>query len=363
MPEAQPKTPWIDVAEIKRSVSIEQVLSYYGLLDKMQRRGNSLRGLSPFRSETHPSFTANIERNVWNDFPRPSVDGKEVSGDVIGLVQGLEGNCSFRDALLKLNELTCGPPPKKTLPAAEQTRAKVGETLEEQKKDSRLDVQAATRPGASGPNLINEVFGKELKGLRYNVPFLQDRGLDKDRAKYWGCGYCSRGLMKGKVVIPIRNRAGEVVAYLGRSLKPDDSDGKYRFPLGVHKSLELFNVHNVANDPETQEAVAKYGLIVVEGVFDAIWLVEHGFKNTVAVLGSDVSPQQRAMLVDPELNPTRQVTIFFDNDEAGRAGRKKACGDIIYDGFVRYVDYSRVDVGDRTDPDHFTKEELAELLG
>jgi DNA primase len=210
---------------------------------------------------------------------------------------------------------------------------------------------------------VNEPFGKTLAGLRYDVPFLAQRELPPDRARYWGVGYCSRGLFKGRIVVPIKNRTGEIVAYIGRSLKEDDPEGKWRFPKGFHKSLEIFGIDRLARDGETREAVAKYGLIVVEGCFDVISLAEKGFKNAVSTLGSEVSPQQRALLVDPELNPSRRVTIFFDNDEAGKAGRRKLAGDLIYEAFVRYVDLGRIEAGDRADPDQFTKEELAKLLG
>lgn len=346
---AEAPTPWIDVNEIKKLVSIETVLARYGLLDKLQRRGNNLRGLSPFRAETRPSFFVSLDGNKWNDFPRPAVDGKEVPGNIVGLVMALE-NCCFRDALVKLHELSGAPPTRHDSPAPTSgivaaTQAKVEEAL------------------ASTPT-SNDAFGKELKGLRYELPFLQKRGLSPERARYWGVGYCTRGLMKGRVIVPIKNRAGEIVAYTGRSLKDDDPDGKWRLPNGFHKSLELFGADRLELDDETRQAVLKYGIIVTEGCFDTIHLVENGFKNTVSTMGSDVSPQQRVMLVDPELNPTRRVTVFFDHDEGGRIGRKKLAGDLIYEAFVRYVDFRRLGsaLQSRADPDQFAKEELSILL-
>lgn len=342
--------PWIDVNEIKRAVSIERVLAHYGLLDKLQRRGNRLSGLSPFRKETRPSFFVSLDGNKWNDYPRPtSVEGKEVPGNVVGLVMAIE-NCSFREALVKLHDLAGFVSPSPRIPVAPAavaaaTSASVGAVLAEPEP------------------VANEPFGKELRGLRYDVPFLEQRGLSADRARYWGVGYCSRGLMKGRIVFPIRNRAGELVAYIGRSLKDDDPEGKWRFPKGFHKSVELFGADRIARDAETQEAVVKFGLIVVEGCFDAINLVEKGFKNTVSTLGSDVSSEQVTLLVDPELNPSKRVTVFFDNDEAGRTGRKKLAGSLMFgDAFVRYVDFARLETRGRTDPDEFTPDELRRLL-
>lgn len=357
MTEEPTKSPWLDADEIKRQVSIEQVLAHYGLYErcKMRRSGKTLRGLSPFRDERNPSFSVNVEGNKWNDYPRPTIEGRECPGNVIGLVMAIE-NCGFRDALLKLSELA-GLPAREP-PGASEIRERVGAALRDP-----LPVNTGTgiyRPDA--PAIINEIFGKELRGLRFDIPFLLERGLTPERARFYGVGYCSRGLMKGRIVVPIKNRAGEIAAYLGRSLKDDDPNGKWRFPLGFHKSLELYGAHRLARDEETREAVAKYGMIVTEGVFDTIALWEHGFKNAVSTLGSEVSKQQCALLVDPELNPSRRVIVFFDNDDAGRSGRKKLCGDIIHDAFVRYVDFGRIEAGDRTDPDEFTKDELLELL-
>lgn len=345
-----PQQPWIDVDEIKRAVSIEQVLARYGLLDKLQRRGNSLRGLSPFRNETRPSFFVSLDKGVggvWNDYPRPTVEGKEVPGNVVGLVMAIE-NCGFREALVKLHEMAGlpSPPPRTSAPVTAttaSTAAKVSEVLTEE-------------PSANQP------FGKELAGLRFDVPFLEQRGLTAERARAWKIGYASRGLLKGRVVIPIRNRTGAIVAYIGRSLKDDDPEGKWRFPKGFRKSLELFGVDRLANDPETREAVAKFGVIVTEGVFDTIALVENGFKNTVSTLGSDVSAQQIAFLIDPDLNPTKRVVVFFDDDPPGREARKKLAADLIHQAFVRYADVRRVDARDRTDPDEFNRDELLAIL-
>lgn len=374
-----PQQPWIDVNEIKRAVSIDQVLAHYGLLDKLQRRGNSLQGLSPFRKETRPSFFVSLEKGAWNDYPRPTVEGKEVPGNVVGLVMAIE-NCGFRDALVKLHDmagLASVPSPSTAravsrsehAPSSPMTAPTAMVAPAPPPPPGASAIAAVTAPTSAkvdevlaGQPAVNEAFGKELKGLRYDVPFLEQRGLSADRARFWGVGYCSRGLMKGRIIVPIRNRAGEIVAYVGRSLKDDDPEGKWRFPKGFRKSLELFGADRLARDAETREAVVKHGLIVVEGCFDAIALVEKGFKNTVSTLGSDVSAQQCALLVDETINPSRKVTIFFDHDEAGKTGRKKLCADLVYRGFVRYVEFDRVAMGERTDPDQLGRPELIELL-
>ena len=97
--ESGQESPWLDADEIKRRVSITEVLEKYGHLDGMKQSGKRLKGLSPFREESRPSFFADTEKNIWNDFGgRP----EGVPGNVIGLVQAFEG-CGFREALVILH--------------------------------------------------------------------------------------------------------------------------------------------------------------------------------------------------------------------------------------------------------------------
>jgi DNA primase len=367
---------WLDAAEIKRSLRIATVLEHYGVLGKLKKRGEVLTGISPFRNEKNPSFSVRMDRDIWNDHGgRPVVDGSEVKGNVIGLVQAFE-RVSFREALQKCDELLSGGVVRPneayqafSSPTIEQTRIKISKEVPES-----LNHQSGTYQSKELPKLIpaesgdalgeehkNEPFGRELKGLRYDVPYLKQRGLSPDRAKFYGVGYASRGLMKGRIVFPIRSRTGELMAYAGRSLKEDDPNGKWRFPNGFHKSHELYGVDWVVNDAETRGAVERFGLIVVEGIFDCLWLREHGYKNVVATLGAEASKKQCELLLDV-VGPTKRVTLFYDNDEAGRKGRKKLCGDLIHDAWVRYVNVNKVNTDEKTDPDEFSQEELAHFL-
>ena len=334
-------SPWLDADEIKAQISIESVLARYGILETLKRKGSRLVGKSPFREEQTPSFSVNTERNIWNDF-----GGKgDVPGNVIGLVQAIE-NVSFREALVILQrdfvQRTLNAPSRKTEePAKKSTEA-------ERKKEP----------------VENIPFGRELKGLRYDVPILKEKGIRTETCKAFSVGYCSSGLMKGRIVFPVRGTTGEIMAYAGRAVKKADEEenGKYKFPNGFNKSLELYNIDRVANDPETKKAVKDFGIVLVEGFTDVLKLCQEGFLNAVALMGSDFHEAQKRMLLNPTLNPTRRITVFLDNDEAGQNGKRETARQLIYDGFVRYVDWSDVPP-EKTEPEHFVKEELAAILG
>jgi DNA primase len=89
----------------------------------------------------------------------------------------------------------------------------------------------------------------QLKGIDPAHPYLFTRGISRETAESFGVGYfAGKGSMSGRVVIPIHNEEGGLVAYAGRTI--DDSEPKYKLPVGFHKSLELFNLHRaIANTP------------------------------------------------------------------------------------------------------------------
>ena len=346
-------SPWIDVNEIKRQVPIEAVLQHFGLLDKLKGRGAQLTGHSPFREDSRPSFSVNLDRGVWNDLGgRPTgPDGREVPGNVVGLMMAFE-RCSFRDALVLLQEKFIGSVNEEEV-AAQEMRGQTQEAL----RNEETEVTE------------NTPFGQELRGLRTaGIRYFEDKGITEKTMKTFGTGYCSRGLMKSRVVFPIRNVKDEIMAYAGRAVRDDqeESGGKYRFPSGFKKHLELFNIDRIAQDAETRKAVKDFGIILVEGFADVMRVHQNGFPNVVGLMGTDFHEAQKKMLTDPELNPTRRITIFLDNNEAGQKGRREIAKALICDAFLGYVDYSRVPKGEfvehPTEPEHFTKDELKRLL-
>jgi len=350
------ETPWIDeerVKEIKKAVSIEAILGHYGMLEGLKQKGSKLVGSAPYREDNNPSFSASLDtnKNWWNDFAgRPIIDGKEVSGDVFGLVQAIKG-CSFRDALVELDEKFMGSDNADKDPRQSEVKDKRSQT-KEVLKSKKLEVTE------------NIPFGRKLKG-RTNIPPLLERGITEETIKKFGVVYCTSGLMKGRIAFPIPNRESEIMAYAGRAVKQSDEDenGKYKFPPKFNKLTELYNVDRIANDAETKKAVKDFGLIVVEGFTDVMKLDQEGFKNVVALMGSVMGEKQKKMLLDPSLNPTRRLTLFLDKDEAGEQGKRKIASDCIYGGaFIRYVQWQNAPEG-KTEPEHFSKEELIKILG
>lgn len=91
---------------------------------------------------------------------------------------------------------------------------------------------------------VNKPLTFQLKSVDCSHPYLSERGITKETAEYFGVGFFpGKGSMNGRIVIPIHNQHGKLVAYAGRAI--DGSEPRYKLPAGFHKSLELFNLHRV----------------------------------------------------------------------------------------------------------------------
>jgi len=151
-------------------------------------------------------------------------------------------------------------------------------------------------------------LGFALRGIDNRHPYLAARGIETAMAREFGVGYyAGPGILSGRVVIPIHNQRGELVAYCGRAV--NGAEPRYRFPAGFAKSQLLFNFHRAA-------AAAKSTVVVVEGFFDCLRLRQAGVRSVVALMGSILYEPQQSML----LERFRRVILMLDGDAAGRRG-------------------------------------------
>jgi DNA primase len=149
--------------------------------------------------------------------------------------------------------------------------------------------------------------------LRLNSwhPYLDQRGISRQTAQSFGVGYyAGRGFLRGRIVFPVHNEHGEVVAYAGRRL--DGVGPKYRVPAGFSKSHTLFHLPDAVRSEPPSGSV-----ILVEGFFDCMRVHQAGFGKVVALMGTNLSDHQGRLLAER----FRRVVVMLDGDEAGqRAG-------------------------------------------
>lgn len=292
---------WINFAEIRQKVSLEDVLFRFYRLTNLKRDGDKVVGACPIHNgDSARAFHADLGKNVWHCFSQCKKGGNQI--DFVAAKEGI----SIRDAALKLQAFfLAGTPPASpgtTPPAA--PAATPGNGKEQPRAPKHEESEDDENP----------VLGVKLDLKPDHPHLIEDRKLQLATAQHFGIGYCSRGIMRGCIAIPVHDEEGELVAYAGRRLKPSDirEFGKYKFPKGFKKERVLFNLNRA------KEHLAE-GIVLVEGFFSALKLYEAGFHNVVAAMGSDLSPYQARLLAD-----SAEVIVLFDGNEAGRIGTDAA---------------------------------------
>lgn len=345
---SMPSNAFVDFKQVKAHVSIAQVLERYDLMRTLKRSGDRLSGPCPLHRGTNPTqFRVSVSKNCWNCF---GSCGR--GGNVIDLVS-LREAVPFRDAALLLQEWF--------MPEGSSPDMKVAEPA------PRRPARPPSPPGDDPPRTSvpaddfsddeaeageNPPLSFALKSLKRDHPYLAERGITAATVESYGIGYCSKGCLRGYVAIPIRNREGQLVAYIGRwPGKPEGDTPKYKLPKGFRKSLELFNLDRAA------AADASQPLLVVEGIFDCLRLVQFGYPRTVALLGSSLSKRQEILLRDTAGKGGR-IHLLLDADEAGRKGAQEAAARLCQSCMVRIIDIEAFG----PQPDYLTENKLRALL-
>jgi DNA primase len=326
---------FVDFREIKQRVSIEDVLGHYGI--RLRRvNQNTLRGKCPLPTHSSEksaeSFSAHTGKNIWACQSASCASARQgkKGGNILDFVALME-SCSIRDAAVKLNERflsssTVAPATREGRPAAE--------LVSEKNKNNNVEA-------------VNKPLSFALTGIDHTHPYLRQRGIKEATAKDFGVGlFSGKGSMSGRLVIPICNDKAELVAYAGRSL--DDSEPKYKLPAGFHKGLVLFNYHRVLKEVEARTAI-----VLVEGFFDCMKVVQAGFP-AVALMGSSLSEAQEELLT----GDFERVILMLDGDEAGRSGADTIAARLCRKMFVRIVE-----VGEGRQPDQLSSDEIKTTIG
>ncbi len=294
---------WVDFRAIKQAVPLSQVLARYGI--KLKKSGKELRGRCPVHNgEGEDSFNASTEKNVFHCF------SCRAKGNVLDFVAAME-NCSLRQAALLLSDWFA-------LPSIQPAVTNGNNEKASQPKPAREEtIGESAQP--------NQPLGFRLRGIDFSHPYLSGRGIDSETAEYFGVGYFSgKGSMAGRVVIPIDNEHGQLVAYAGRSI--DGTEPKYRLPAGFKKSQVLYNL------ARAKEECSDGTVVLVEGFFDCMKVVLAGYP-CVSLIGCAMSEHQERLLA----TNFQRVLIMLDGDEAGRSGSGEVSGRIAQHIWTRVI--------------------------
>lgn len=350
--------PFIDFAAVKAAVSFGQVLEHYGFATKMHstRNGDGLDGPCPIHPDTTGKdiFKVTLSKNCWYCHNSACKCG----GNHLDFVAKME-NCSAQEAALKLDQwFNLGLAGKSNSPAPARHN---GSHTREAPPPHRVPHQQQPQPAEPTPVVAEEPPEEDgdnpplkfaIKNLKTDHAYFAERGLTPQTVELFGLGFCAKGTMSGRMVIPIHNIGGQLIGYAGRLPGPPTEDRpKYKLPTGFKKSAEVFNLDRAMTEEQGLP------LIVVEGFFDVMKLWQQGFHRVVSIMGSSLSAKQEALLLKAsEERPG--IILMFDEDNAGRAGREKALLQLSRHTFVRVVPLPQ----EGAQPDHLTETELHALL-
>lgn len=310
------------IDEVLRRTDIVDLIGGYV---RLKKAGKNYSACCPFHHEKTPSFSVNRDKQFYHCF------GCGASGNALSFVMHYEHR-EFMDAL-------------------ESLASKAGMTLPE---TSQQQEQVSRKPLYDILEEAAVFFEQQLQQSPQRdkaQAYLQKRGLDNQTIKYWRIGYAPSGwdnlykgfannpdkvkllqdvglivhneqrdsfydAMRDRVIFPIRDNRGRVIAFGGRVL--DDSKPKYlnspESPI-FHKSEELYGFYE---SKQAKQALNK--VMVVEGYLDVIAVHQAGFPFAVATLGTATSSTH----IERIFKSVPDVIFCFDGDNAGRKAAWRA---------------------------------------
>ena len=346
---------------VKQQADIVKVIESYIRLRKTGAQNYS--GLCPFHKEKTPSFSVHAVRQFYHCF------GCGVSGDVFSFVGKIE-NASFPEAV-RIVAQKCGIPlPKREFSSPEQAaearlRGKLLDLHETAaawfEEQLRGPEGALARDYLAGRGLLAEGIAKFRIGyapdsfgaLRDRLSGVADQetlrasGLFSSKEQGDGSQGPIYDRFRKRVMFPICNEGGRVIAFTARTLETGDKAGpKYinspETPL-YSKGHVLFNLDKAKSAIRALEFA-----LMVEGQMDCISVFLAGIQNVIATSGTAFTEQQVAIL----RRHTSNVIVNFDPDTAGANAAEKSIALLTEEGFAIKI----VTLDGGLDPDRFVRE-------
>mgnify|MGYP002541990284 FL=1 len=340
---------WIDSVR-ERSDIVELIGSYVTL----RRAGSNYTGLCPFHSERTPSFT------VFPDTQSFFCFGCEAGGDAFTFVMRSE-NLEYPEAVEFLAK-RAGIQIPETHEDSDQPRGiSRARAYELNRAAARFYRDCLFDPaiGEAGMNYLRDTRGLDTAVIRHFglgyapnefgvlLPHLKSLGFTEEEMRQ--CFLCGRSqsgryydYFRGRVMFPVINTAGEVVAFSGRDVT-GTSKAKYLNSSDTpvfQKRKNLFAL-NFA------KAHCAEQMILCEGNMDVVSMHAAGFENAVASLGTALTDEQARIMA----RYTKQVIIAYDGDSAGQ----RAAGRVM-DIFARVgLDVRVLRITDAKDPDEYIR--------
>jgi DNA primase len=360
---------------IEQIAAANDIVEVIGMYFPLKRAGSTFKALCPFHQEKSPSFTVSPSRQTFHCF------GCGAGGSVFRFVMDYE-HLEFPAAVKKLAQ-------RVGIPVIEERGMSIGDE-DRQHEARRVLLQLHAEAAAwFHENLVKKEVGEPAR------KYLKGRGIDKRIAKDWQIGFApeswdaflgwalergyqqrlllesglvtrreegggeSKGYdrFRNRIMFPIHNDVGEVIAFSGRILDQNAETAKYvnspETPL-FRKGRVLFGLHKTKRGLIEADCA-----IVCEGQLDLITLFEAGIANVVAPQGTAFTEQQARILK----RFVSEVVLCFDADAAGQKAAERSLDALLQNNLV--VRVAEIPAGE--DPDSMIRnrgrEEFEKLVG
>jgi DNA primase len=342
------------IQAVQQAALIEEVV---GDFVSLKKRGQNLWACCPFHHERTPSFAVSPGKGFYKCF------GCDAAGDSIAFIKAIEG-ISFIEAVKYLAQ-------KYNIPIQE-TEEEHKDIAAQHERDSLYILMKLAN------NYYIDNLWKQAEGQRIGHAYLQERGIADDFIKQFELGYSldswqgfheyalkqgytdelleKAGLIvhnqeklydrfRGRVIFPIHNLSGKVIAFAARILKLADNQPKYvnspETPI-YHKSDVLYGIYQAKQRIKQADKC-----FLVEGYTDVISLHMAGVENVVASSGTALTDSQIQLIS----RFTKHITVLFDGDTAGIKAALRGVDKILEKGL--HVKVILLPLGE--DPDSYAR--------
>lgn len=348
----------IDQGTIDRIFEASQIMDVVQDYVTLKRRGVNYLGLCPFHNEKTPSFTVSPAKNIYKCF------GCGKGGNPVNFVMEQE-KISYYEALKLLAK-------RYSIDVVETQQS---EEAIQQKTDreSMLIVSDFARK-----TFVHNLF-EEQEGRTIGFSYFKERGFRDDTIKKFELGYClevrdhftkkaqkegfkleylvKTGLtvhnegyspfdrFAGRVMFPIHDLTGKVIAFGGRVMKTDKKTAKYlNSPESeiYHKSNVLYGIFHAK-----KTVIQENKCYLVEGYTDVISMHQAGIENVVASSGTSLTVEQIRLIK----RFTNNITVLYDGDPAGIKASLRGIDLILEEGMNVRV----ILLPEPEDPDSFSR--------
>jgi DNA primase len=312
------RIPQAKIDEIINAADISNFISRYVALKKS---GKNLKGLCPFHTEKTPSFMVSPEKQIYHCF------GCGKGGNVVSFLMEFE-KLSFIDAIRKIAFELGIRLPEPSVETGSDTKSKY-DLLYDANRSARefFKAQLDEPAGTGAKKYLRERKLKKSTLAKFDVGYapkkwdaflnsskfsdemltiLSDLGLIQKKEK--GTGYFDK--FRNRLMFPFHNASGRIVGFGGRRLDENDQPKYLNSPESIiyKKGEILYGLFQAI-----QKIREKNSVIIVEGYFDLLRLVDNGIENVVASSGTAVSDEQARLIK----RYTNHVIIAYDSDDAG----------------------------------------------